>query len=270
MGSQSRPETEGGIDLGDDDASTYEWTDEHAATYLLRPKRPVSGRNQPGQMITATRGSIANFKGYKNGNGPQKGKGGNAATCIRCAATDRHWKQCPFPFQAKITIKGKGKPAFSKGKGKPAKCSYQTWQSNDRGWKEEYCPASPPDDQPLTQWTEREHPSIHLPAMHTISEHDNYVPSSSPGDDWNEHYMNYGALPLYPVFTQDIWKADHPISDSDLTHASCPILIDSGASFTVVGKHWMDAWDHGWQTKLTKSTRMFRFGAGKYAPVWGL
>ena len=79
-----------------------EWTDENGATYLLRPKRPVAGRNQPGQMITATRGSIANFKGVKNGNGSLKAKGKPAPGCIRCDATDHHWRQCPFPFQAQL------------------------------------------------------------------------------------------------------------------------------------------------------------------------
>ena len=58
-----------------EDESSYEWTDSEGVTYLLRPKRPVSGRNQPGQMITATRGSIANFKGVKNGKSSPKGKG---------------------------------------------------------------------------------------------------------------------------------------------------------------------------------------------------
>ena len=58
-----------------EDESSYEWADPEGVTYLLRQKRPISGRNQPGQMITDTRGSIANFKGVKNGKSSPKGKG---------------------------------------------------------------------------------------------------------------------------------------------------------------------------------------------------
>ena len=33
----------------------YEWADTDGESYLIRPSRPVTGRNQPGEMITDTR-----------------------------------------------------------------------------------------------------------------------------------------------------------------------------------------------------------------------
>ena len=80
-----------------EDLEEFEWADLDGATYLVKPKRAPTSRNQPGRMITATRGSIANFKGYQNGKSTGKGKGRQSAGRIRCGASDHHWRQCPFP-----------------------------------------------------------------------------------------------------------------------------------------------------------------------------
>ena len=68
------PEHEGDQETYLGEESPYDCADIDGLTYLPRPKRQVNGRNQPGQMIAATRGSIANFKGYKNGKGRRKEK----------------------------------------------------------------------------------------------------------------------------------------------------------------------------------------------------
>ena len=91
----ARSETDPEIDLTREMEHGQEWTSGDAITYLIRPKRPVSGRNQPGGMITAARGALANINGYKNGKGPGKLKEKEkfANGCIRCAARDRRWRQ---------------------------------------------------------------------------------------------------------------------------------------------------------------------------------
>ena len=72
-----------------DNSEGYERDDADGATFLVRPNRPASGRNQPWQMIAATRGSIANFEGLKNGETRGKGNGEPSPGRIRCDAADQ-------------------------------------------------------------------------------------------------------------------------------------------------------------------------------------
>ena len=249
-----------------DTADEYEWTDNDGTTYLIKPKRPVSGRNQPGQMITATRGSIANFKGYKNGKSLGKGKGKPSPGCIRCGASDHRWRQCPFPFQTQIPMTGKaghtkGKPATYAGKGKKgAKPTWNAWDhylAEGEGWSEPMPNVAP------SMWRERsegpESSSSHLPSVPEEMETEGHPPS---WDVWEDHYTNADALPLFPVFTQEVWNAQ-PVDHKDHHKwPRCPILVDSGASYTVVGKQWLKSWSSRLINTATKSDRKFRFGDG--------
>ena len=74
-------------------------------------------------------------------------------------------------------------------------------------------------------------------------------------------------MTLYPVFTQEIWKVDLPSTHSDRCYAGCQILIDSGASYTAVGKDWMNGCDPKWRSQLPKAIECFDSDLEKLALV---
>ena len=70
-------------------------------------------------------------------------------------------------------------------------------------------------------------------------------------------------MPLYPVFANQIWTVQASQKMVEAIWGKCPILIDSGASFTVVEKSWLDTWGPEWRKKITRIRRKFRPGDGK-------
>ena len=116
-------------------------------------------------------------------------------------------------------------------------------------------------------------------------EQDNYPMGNDP---WAAYYTQECAPRAWVTFwadTRSIYDATSPLAQKhDIWHGNdesmipsigkspphAPhILIDSGASGTVVGKKWLDQWAKGAELILTRSSRPFRFGDGIERPSLG-
>ena len=76
-------------------------------------------------------------------------------------------------------------------------------------------------------------------------------------------------MPLYHVFTQDVWNVHDASKERERPYAECPILIDHGETFAVLGRHWRNAWYPMHPEKITNGTRLFRFGEGEARRIMG-
>ena len=92
-----------------------------------------------------------------------------------------------------------------------------------------------------------------------------------PEGPWSAYYDRTAPdnqpAQVFTVFTSEdhCMYASHA-TPNDQTLASAPILIDSGASFSVAGRTWLQAWDASLVEKLQYSSRSFKFGAGPSTP----
>ena len=112
-----------------------------------------------------------------------------------------------------------------------------TWRAWDRPngagyWAKDSARLNP------VQWTERAPIMSHPPSLHVIPENTPSALDDHPWGPWGEHYSTHDALPLYPVFAQEVWNTNTLNVQGDQRCARRPILIDSGASSTVFGRDW--------------------------------
>ena len=93
-------------------------------------------------------------------------------------------------------------------------------------------------------------------------------------DPWGAYYrsseVSHQPSQLVTVFAfgSHILYEAHANRD-DLALSPNPIMIASGASFSVEGRTWLQAWDSSLLGKLHRSSRSFKFGEGASAPSLG-
>lgn len=101
-------------------------------------------------------------------------------------------------------------------------------------------PEQIPEYEPCV-WQERAEPlATSAPPPNLGSDDGTYTTGGTGWDAWDNHYNNPETIPLYPAFTQDIWNVQPSDHKDHWKWARCPILIDSGASYAVVGKPWVN------------------------------
>ena len=77
-------------------------------------------------------------------------------------------------------------------------------------------------------------------------------------------------MPLYPAFAQEAWNLQQTNQTQEKQWARCTILIDSGTSFTVVGKRWANSWRPRLLPSSQKIEGEFRLGAGATCTSLGM
>ena len=259
--------------------SEEDWDDSMAVTmedgsvFLMKPKKATKSRNAPGIHEAAKRGAVNTFRNVPN----QKGKG----VCIRCGDPSHHWRECPHPFRERLdsrfSIKGTGK-GKGKGKGKGTFFADST-------------EALPNDDHP----TEIQGEPITNPAPESsetgtgqgVENPVEPIPQASINDVWAQYYTRYHDSPnfigvcnvLMPAAILEAHRERelesnntaiimHARGVEPTTHRP-PILIDSGASSSVVGKKWLESWGRFIHPALRPSPKEFHFGDGPACPSLG-
>ena len=189
---------------GDEDMD-YEWTDEDGTTYLLRHKRPVSGRNQPGKCLPLREDPYRTSKVLKTENHLQKEKGSSHSHVYGVAQVITIGDSVLSPFKQSFPWqKGKGNPIIGKGKGKSGKPGGGTWFTQNSDREEDMWAAPPPSDVPITPWEERTSSVQYQTQLPVISEIPDYENDATGLDSRNDRYQSYGEGSLFPVFSQDI------------------------------------------------------------------
>ena len=242
-----------------DDSMTV--TMEDGSIFLMKPKKPSKPRNAPGMHESAKRGAIQTFRNIPN----QKGKGNSAGkgVCIRCGDPSHHWKECPHPFREKLDERFAGRGGKGKGKG-----TY--WIANENA------PAGNTDES-LTPQPDASDPG---PLATPNDSNDEAIqPRSSPSinDVWAQYYSQFhDSTEMIGMCTEanDLLKCESTV---EIWHTNVgppfpdlpPILIDSGASSSVVGMKWIQSW-RGFKTPiLEKNHKEFHFGDGPACPSKG-
>ena len=265
-------------DSGFEDDIEIEWMDEFSGDiFLMKPKRPLKSRNAPGAAASAQKGAVNQFRGYPN-KSPQKGtaKGKGKMLCWRCGSPDHFWKDCPLPYNASIPFgsKGKGKPS-PVNTPRPQTVHFNTDLSNDA------TPAITADNPQVPELPQ----CCPLPTIEETPISHDYPPDPDENtdpwtafyalrarDDWTNFYssrIQSDCLHLYPT---DLSPVTHKsCQDGSLcpSNSRLPVLIDSGASGTVVGMSWLRQWLGHREIPLDSSTRSFRFGDGGLVPSLG-
>ena len=246
-------------------------TMDDGSVFLMKPKKPTKARNAPGIHESARRGAVNTFRSIPN----QKGKG----VCIRCGDPSHHWRECPHPFRERLdsrfSIKGTGK---GKGKGKGTFLA------------EAVEPGSGEDNTTENQGEATVHPAPEPTTSGTGlngEEPAEPVTQASINDVWAQYYTRYHDSPnmigVCNTYTSaaslEVLQRQRPESRNTVTvmHAQGrdssthrpPILIDSGASSSVVGKKWLESWGNYTIPTLRPSPKQFHFGDGPACPSLG-
>ena len=262
-------------EIGDNDSwdDSMSVTLESGAVFLMKPKKPLKPRNAPGMNEAARRGAVNAFRDIPNQRIQTKGgKGG----CLRCGDPSHHWKQCPHPFREKLDPRitaqvGYGAKGKQKGKG-----TYVARELNPNSDSLTANESTSPCCDGLV-------PANGADPTEIESIEPSASPSSSPtpsiNDVWAQYYAQYHESPLNTVAvcsTKEhmgqtssnpfaIMMAETSRKPGELP----PILIDSGASSTVVGEKWFASWKGFKIPNLTKSRKEFHFGDGPAYPSLG-
>ena len=255
-------------DQEDDDSwdDSVSVTLESGAVFLMKPKKPQKPRNAPGMNEAARRGAVSTFRNVPN----QRAKGGTGG-CLRCGDPSHHWKECPHPFRerldpritAKVGYKGKGKP---KGKATYMACEPESCESVGQ-------PTSLDERVPINEPIVPDVESSETPINPAGR-------SPSINDVWAQYYAQFHESSPNVVAvcsTRESFDDMQPLSPIAVMMAKTnqkpdelpPILIDSGASSTVVGKKWFQSWKGFNMPELTKSHKEFHFGDGPAYPSLG-
>ena len=234
---------------------------EDGSIFLMKPKKPPKPRNAPGMQESAKRGAIQTFRNIPN----QKGKGDRAGkgVCVSCGDPSHHWKERPHPFREKLDERFAGRGGKGKGKG-----TY--WIESDP------IPTSVAEESPLPS------PDTFEPGTATTN-NDSIEgakqPRSSPSvnDVWSQYYSQFHdstemigmctetSCPMQSEPPVEIWHTNVGPPFPDLP----PILIDSGASSSVVGIKWIQSWRGFTIPRLKKNQKEFHFGDGPACPRKG-
>ena len=228
---------------------------EDGSIMLMKPKKPNKPRNTPGSNESARRGAVKTFSHIPN----RKGKGNAKSVCLRCGDPSHHWKDCPHPIREKLD------PRFpTKGKGK-------TFTVEDIAGPASgiTCPSQTRDAPPPAGESESNDANPSNPGGEVTPDR---APQASLNDVWAQYYaQNDPTSPIginvcetihINVPIQGIRKGGK-VSATNHTPAPPPILIDSGASCSVVGEAWLCSWGKELRWPARKvSDRQFRFGDG--------
>ena len=247
--------------------------------FLMKPKRPLKPRNAPGAAAAAQKGAVNHIRNYPNKT-PQKGTtpGKGAMMCWRCGSPDHFWKDCPLPYSASLPFRSKSK---GRGKSLPARPSRpQTVRFNSAHPNE----PTPPSQAECTAPTEVPL-CCHAPVPEEAPSAQDYPPdpdgSTDPrsafyaqrarGDSGNFYSSRAprDCLHLYPTDLA-LPPPKSCINEPSLPIAvRLPVLIDSGASGTVVGLSWLRQWLGRRGFSLEPPARSFRSGDGELASSMG-
>ena len=248
-----------------DDQSWYDqdwWTDEDWAMnhdseiseimledgsiMLMKPKKLSKPRNSPGSHESSRRGAVKTFSHIPN----RKGKGGGKSVCLRCGDPSHHWKDCPHPFREKLD------PRFSsKGKGKTFTV------------EESPTPITQPEGETHITIPQPEPVVTESACPSGSNETPERVPQPSMNDIWAQYYAHGEGSTTNLVNVCHTIHLNLPESHTpgkrESRNLPPPILIDSGASCSVVGQKWIDSWGRhlNWPKRIA-SSREFRFGDG--------
>ena len=244
----------------------FEWTDEFGEIFLMKPKRKGKPKNAPGNHETAKRGAIDAFRSKPNSKGaPSLTTGG----CIRCGDPNHHWKDCPHPFVAKLNPqfqpKGKGRTFINQLGG-----SEEEGKGGDKdmGLTASCISVAPADSDACSGNIKPDSRMTHL--SDSIPE-----PIVGKNNDamWAEFYGGAEVMPTtQTIFTvcDGVWHAGSSVFEcakaakwfEKNTRRDPLIIIDSGASQSVVGKAWLLHHQIHVPSHWSKSTNSFRFGSG--------
>ena len=229
---------------------------------LMKPKKPTKPRNTPGIHEASRRGAVRNFSNIPN----RKGKGKAKSVRLRCGDPSHHWRDCPHPFREKLD------PRFStKGKGK-------TFNLNDV-IRESPAGVTPPGA-PEVATPRNDPPSAETPALQSDGQTaGESSQQASINDVWAQYYsQNDPTAPAlinvcHTIHFQQPEIVDHSrvkTRERQKSTAPPPILIDSGASCSVVGEKWLTSWGKtlSFPSRI-HSDREFRFGDGPPFPSRG-
>ena len=250
-------------DSWDDSVSV---TLENGAVFLTKPKKPSKPRNAPGMNEAARRGAVNAFREVPNQR-TSYGKGG----CLRCGDPSHHWKECPHPFRERLGPRITAKVGYG-GKGKPkGKSTYVV------------CEPEPTEDNPATAIGERDPPiTEQTPPVSDTVPNTEPTPSQHPSinDVWAQYYSQFHEPATNVIAvrsTRESCDSTSTLSPITILMAQTnrkpddlpPILIDSGASSTVVGKRWFQSWKGFAMPALNTSHKEFHFGDGPARPSLG-
>ena len=236
---------------------SLEVTMEDGNVFLMKPKKPTKPRNAPGMHEAAKRGAVNAFRHIPN----HKGQGPR----IRCGDPSHHWKECPHPFRGKLdsrfSTKGKGK-----GKGKPkGKGTYVASESLDESVPE-YQETDCQVEASAATCVDSSGGCDSSPCI------DNAPPAAqaSINDVWAQYYTRYhdspkmiGVCNVTTPTVKVIESQSSTVMHATQTHThQPPILIDSGASSSVVGMKWLQSWNQFVIPKFRPNQKEFHFGDG--------
>ena len=230
---------------------------EDGSIVMVKPKKARNPRNTPGAHEASRRGAVKNFSNIPN----RKGKGRGQMLCLRCGDPSRTWKDCPNPYRKELDPRFGGK---GKGEG-------ETFHLDD------LIPESPANaacasGTTPSSTTPAEVVPIPAPAPQSTDSSTQPGHQASINDVWAQYYAqdDSPAPALINVCHEihfnipiDVKKNPPEQHGQKTTRVPPPILIDGGASCSVVGEQWLLSWgNHLTLPPRKHSGREFRFGDG--------
>ena len=240
-------------------------------TYLTQSKT----RNRPGLDKAAVRYSAQNM-GMPNGiqtYGPQggmsmnRGKGGQKGKmqCFRRDSTAQIARECHLPFQKVPTFSTASRPKGKNGKAIHFTDSVSMGEEKDTGKGGESLADGllNSDSTPNAADNPQAADPIHVTD-------DNWY-----GQWWGSEIMLVSAAgpPAQNIRAKESYRPDVSASRVPSRFAKFFGIVDSGASWSIVGSSWLSRWytkkDGDWRLKTPSSTRRFRFGDHRAMPSLG-
>ena len=206
-----------------------------------KPKSP----NRPSSNVASVRGAIRSMNldnGYQpnaSSKGSKKFGSKGKAWCVRCGSVDHQWQQRPLPYQPQLD--------FGKSNGSPSQ-----WKGGKRIPLTEEIATTSTDDKVENVDAD----ASTNPAVYELEEDESQFDPYAYGTWYTagEHQDWY--------LDENVWMciewiaADSKVPQSIYQGAA---ILDSGASTTVTGTTWMQAWNSSYQKDLRPSSRTFRF-----------
>ena len=240
-------------------------------TYIAQSKT----RNRPGLEKSPVRYSAQNMGipngmqtyGSQAGKSINRGKGGpkGKMPCFRCDSTDHLTRECHLPFRKVATFSAASRP-----KGKTDKAIHFTDSVAMSGENDTGKGGEPSAGGLLNSDS---HPTA-----------TDYPQGTDPicvtDENWYDQWRGSEILlvsaagpPAQNIGVKESYRPDVSASRVPSRFAKFFGIVDSGASWSIVGSSWLSRWytkkDGDWRLKTPSSTRRFRFGDHRAMPSLG-